>query len=110
MEKEVDEYRREELKYILKNYEKKYRGLHMPTTNKQRFDDIKIKEFVTDTKGKKIGVTIDIKEYTRLSKILKLIPQNESWLYENEYALESVHKGLQDAAQGKISKLDLKKL
>jgi|GEM_PF-6218020 hypothetical protein len=82
----------------------------MPTTNKQRFDDIKIKEFVTDTKGNKIGVTIDIKEYTRLSKILKLIPQNESWLYENEYALESVHKGLQDAAQGKISKLNLKKL
>ena len=49
---EVDEYQREKLN-VLKNHEKKCRGLRMPTTKKQRFDDIKIRESVIDTKGKK---------------------------------------------------------
>jgi hypothetical protein len=39
--------------------------------------------------------------------VLKLIPSSEAWLYENENALENVQKGLQDAAQGKTSKLNL---
>ncbi|HEY3278703.1 MAG TPA: hypothetical protein VGJ94_18970 [Syntrophorhabdaceae bacterium] len=71
---------------------------------------IKIKQFVTNPKGHKIAVTIDIKEYERLSKIFKLIPSSEAWLYENSEALESVEKGLQGAALGKVSKLNLKDL
>jgi hypothetical protein len=42
--------------------------------------------------------------------VLKLIPPSEAWVYENEEALESVQKGLKDAAQGKISKLNLQDL
>jgi hypothetical protein len=82
----------------------------MPTSQKQAVEKIKVKQFVTDPKGHKIAVTIDIKEYERLSKILKLIPAPETWLYMNPEALESVEKGLKDAAQGKTSRLDMKNL
>jgi geranylgeranyl pyrophosphate synthase len=35
------------------------------------------------------------------------IPASEMWLYKNKEALQSVQKGLEDAAEGKISKLDM---
>ena len=34
------------------------------------------------------------------------IPSSEIWLYRNNDALDSVQRGLKDAAEGKISKLD----
>ncbi len=82
----------------------------MATAQKHSIDPIKIKEFITDLKGRKVAVTIDIKEYERVSKVLKLIPLSETWLYNNSDALESVEKGLKDAAQGKVSKLNIEDL
>ena len=38
------------------------------------------------------------------------IPASELWLFQNKEALESVKNGLKDAAEGKISKLDLDEL
>jgi len=38
------------------------------------------------------------------------IPASELWLFQNKEALESVKNGLKDAAQGKISKLNLDEL
>lgn len=38
------------------------------------------------------------------------IPASEAWLFQNREALESVQKGLKDASEGKISKLDLDEL
>ena len=38
------------------------------------------------------------------------IPASEAWLYENRDALVAVKKGLKEAKEGKISKLNLKKL
>jgi hypothetical protein len=35
------------------------------------------------------------------------IPASESWLFQNKEVLEMVQKGLKDAAEGKISKLNL---
>ena len=35
------------------------------------------------------------------------IPASEAWLYANKEAISAVRRGLQEAAQGKISKLDL---
>jgi len=35
------------------------------------------------------------------------IPASEAWLFNNPNALASVRKGLSDAAQGKVSKVDL---
>jgi len=68
---------------------------------------IKVKQYVVNDKGRKIAALINMKELDRLNKVLKLIPSSEAWLYENENALKNVQKGLQDAAQGKISKLNL---
>jgi hypothetical protein len=36
------------------------------------------------------------------------IPASEAWLFQNKEAFESVKKGLEDASEGKISKLNLK--
>jgi hypothetical protein len=82
----------------------------MTTVQKQTRDPIKIKQYVVDGKGHKVGAIIDMKELTRLTTVLQLIPPPEAWLYENPEALENVEKGLQDAAQGKVSKLNLKDL
>ena len=38
------------------------------------------------------------------------IPVSELWLFQNHEALESVQAGLKDAAEGKISKLNLEEL
>lgn len=38
------------------------------------------------------------------------IPASEAWLFRNKEALTSVRQGLKDAAEGKVSKLNLKKL
>jgi hypothetical protein len=38
------------------------------------------------------------------------IPVSEAWLLQNEGAFESVKKGLKEASEGKISKLNLKDL
>jgi len=38
------------------------------------------------------------------------IPACELWLFENPEALEAVRKGLKEAAEGKISKIDIKDL
>ncbi|MGI9862294.1 hypothetical protein SDD30_13025 [Moorella naiadis] len=38
------------------------------------------------------------------------IPASEVWLYENKESLAEVMKGLQDAAEGRISPLDLNEL
>lgn len=35
------------------------------------------------------------------------IPASELWLFKNPAALASVRRGLSDAAQGKLSKIDL---
>jgi hypothetical protein len=35
------------------------------------------------------------------------IPLSEAWLFNNPTALELVKRGLSDAAQGKVSKVDL---
>jgi hypothetical protein len=38
------------------------------------------------------------------------IPASEAWLFNNPKALDLVRQGLVDAAEGKISKVDLKTL
>ena len=38
------------------------------------------------------------------------IPLSEAWLFNNRAALELVKQGLSDAAQGKVSKVDLNTL
>lgn len=35
------------------------------------------------------------------------IPASEVWLFQNQEALQTVKQGLEDAAQGRISRLDL---
>jgi len=38
------------------------------------------------------------------------VPASEAWLFKNHEALDLVRQGLSDAANGKISKVDLKSL
>jgi len=38
------------------------------------------------------------------------IPASELWLFQNREAVESVQKGLKDASEGKITKINLDKL
>jgi hypothetical protein len=38
------------------------------------------------------------------------IPASEAWLFKNPEALASVRRGLADVAEGKVSKVDIKKL
>ena len=82
----------------------------MPVAAKRKDDHIKVRQFITDTKGHKMAAVIDIDELKRLETVLDLIPSPEKWLYKNKKALESVQKGLKQAARGKISKLDLNEL
>jgi hypothetical protein len=38
------------------------------------------------------------------------IPASEAWLFKNPEALAAVRRGLKDAAEGRVSKIDIKKL
>jgi len=82
----------------------------MPVTAKQKDEHIKVKQFITDTKGQKMAAVIDIEELKRIETVLDLIPSSEAWLYKNKKALESVQKGLKQAANGKVRKLNLDEL
>ena len=82
----------------------------MPTVAKRKDDHIKVKQFITDTKGHKMAAVIDIDELTRLETVLDLIPSSEQRLYKNKKALESVQRGLKQAAKGKVTKLNLSEL
>ncbi|MFA6054373.1 MAG: hypothetical protein WC769_03250 [Thermodesulfovibrionales bacterium] len=82
----------------------------MPVTAKQKDEHIRVKQFITDTKGQKMAAVIDIEELKRIETVLDLIPPAEAWLYKNKKALESVQKGLKQAAKGKIRKLNLAEL
>jgi hypothetical protein len=82
----------------------------MPVTTKQKDEHIKVKQFITDTKGQKMAAVIDIEELKRIETVLDLIPPPEAWLYKNKKALESVQKGLKQAAKGKVRKLNLNEL
>ena len=82
----------------------------MPAIAKRKDDHIKVRQFITDTKGHKMAAVIDIDELNRLETVLDLIPSSEQWLYKNKKALESVQRGLKQAARGKVTKLDLDEL
>lgn len=82
----------------------------MSTALKQKDNRIKVKQYITDKKGHKVAAVIDMEELNRLKTMLELIPYSEKWLYKNKEALESVQKGLRDAAKGRISSLNLNEL
>ncbi len=82
----------------------------MSTALKQKDNRIKVKQYITDKKGHKVAAVIDMEELNRLKTMLELIPYSEKWLYKNKEALESVQKGLKDAAKGRISSLNLNEL
>lgn len=76
----------------------------------RREDLIRVKQYITDTKGHKVAAVIGIEELTRLKAIADIIPSAEAWLYKNKEALESVSSGLKDAAKGRVSKLNIDEL
>ena len=82
----------------------------MTISVKQKEDIIRVKQYITDPEGHKIAAVIDIEDLTRLETLAEIIPSSEAWLYKNKEALESVKRGLKNAAEGKVSKLDLNKL
>ena len=82
----------------------------MPAVAKQKDDRIKVKQFITDTHGHKMAAVIDMEELNRLKTVLDLIPASETWLYKNKNVLESVQRGLKQAAKGKIKKLAINEL
>ncbi|GAN34873.1 MAG: hypothetical protein DYG83_09225 [Candidatus Brocadia sp. AMX2] len=82
----------------------------MRTTLKKKKDLIKVKQFVTNSEGQKVAAIIEMEELSRIEGLLKVIPPSEAWLYQNKEAVESVQKGLKEASEGKISKLNLNKL
>jgi len=49
-------------------------------------------------------------ELKRIETVLDLIPSSEKWLYKNKKALESVQRGLKQAAKDKVRKLNLDEL
>jgi len=70
-------------------------------------DIIRVRQYITDLEGHKIAAVIDLEELNRLEAMLEVIPSDEAWLYRNDEALQSVRRGLRDAAESKVSKLDL---
>ncbi len=82
----------------------------MPAVAKRKDDHIKVRQFITDTKGHKMAAVIDIDELKRIETVMDLIPSSEQWLYKNKTALASVQKGLKQAAKGKVTKLNLNEL
>lgn len=81
----------------------------MPTALKEK-EHIKVKHYITDKKGHKVAAVIAMDELDRLEVLLEIIPSAERWLYRNKEALKSVHKGLKEAAEGRISRLNLNEL
>jgi len=79
----------------------------MPVTAKHKDEHIKVKHFITDTKGHKMAAVIDMEELKRIETVLDIIPPSEVWLYKNKKALESIQRGLKQASRGKIKKLNL---
>ena len=49
----------------------------MPAVAKRKDDHIKVRQFITDTKGHKMAAVIDIDELNRLETVLDLIPSSE---------------------------------
>ena len=82
----------------------------MATATNRREDLIRVKQYITDTKGHKVAAVIEIEELIRLKAMANVIPSSEAWLYKNNEALESVSRGLKDAAKGRISKLNIDEL
>ena len=83
----------------------------MTTAIKQRRENlIKVKQYITDANGHKVAAVIEIEELIRLKAMIDIIPTSEAWLYKNKEALESVRRGLKDAAKGRISKLNIDEL
>ncbi|HAM50447.1 MAG TPA: hypothetical protein DCP92_07020 [Nitrospiraceae bacterium] len=82
----------------------------MSTAVKDKEDCIKVRQFLTDTKGHKMAAVIDMEEFKRLETVLALIPSSEQWLYKNKKALASVRRGLKQAAKGRVSKLNMSEL
>ena len=82
----------------------------MTTGIKRREDLIRVKQYITDTRGHKVAAVIEIEELIRLKAMVDIIPTSEAWLYKNKEALESVRRGLKDAAKGRISKLNIDEL
>ena len=70
----------------------------------------RVKQYITDTKGHKVAAVIEIEELTRLKAMIDIIPTSEAWLYKNKEALESVRRGLKDAAKSRVSKLNIDEL
>lgn len=82
----------------------------MTTAIKRRRDLIRVKQYITDSKGHKVAAVIEIEELIRLKAMIDIIPTSEAWLYKNKEALENVRRGLKDAAKGRISKLKIDEL
>jgi len=82
----------------------------MPTALNNEGELIKIKQYLTDKRGHKVAAVIAMDELDRLETLLETIPLQERWLYQNKEALKSVRKGLRNAAEGRISKINLNEL
>ena len=48
-------------------------------------------------------------ETTIILKLAEVVPAKEAWLWKNDQAFNRVIEGIQEARQGKLKKLDLKK-
>jgi hypothetical protein len=79
----------------------------MSTALKSESELVKVKQYLTDKKGHKVAA---MDELNRLAILLETIPPSERWLYKNKEALKNVHKGLKEASEGKISRLNLNEL
>lgn len=60
-------------------------------------------------KSQRVRVSVNDKGDILLQPVVE-IPASEHWLFQNKEALESVKRGLKEAAEGKISKLDAQDL
>lgn len=82
----------------------------MTTAIKHKENLVKVKQYITDTKGHKVAAVIDIEDFIRLKAMADIIPASEIWLYKNKEVLESVRRGLKDADRGRITKLNIDEL
>lgn len=73
----------------------------------QTANSVKVSQYLIDPEGRKVAAIVDLKELERINRALKVIPPEETWLYENDEALHDVLKGLEETARGRLSKLDL---